>query len=67
VYKRQVLSLAPALPAHWKEMVFRLQFRGTNYRFLIRHDIAEVNVDQNAEIIFRNNRITLDAGLNQLP
>lgn len=60
------LSLAPDLPLHWKEMVFRLRFRGSSYRFRLHHDITEIEVDQEVEILYRGNSIRLEAGVNRV-
>lgn len=40
--RKEILEIAPKLPQHWNQIQFKLNFKGVDYFFIVRHNHVEV-------------------------
>lgn len=49
----QILEINPHLPKHWKQMKFKLNFKGVSYQFNIKHDSVDIQADRETKVMIK--------------
>jgi trehalose/maltose hydrolase-like predicted phosphorylase len=61
-YREKELHIEPNLPETWKQLAFKLNFKGVHYKFFITKTAVEVSADKAASIHICGKKLTLEAG-----
>lgn len=63
--REEYLSLAPAPPAQWKSMAFRITFKGVDYSFTVKHHQMEVKANRQTTLIVHKKQFVVEAGVSK--
>jgi HAD superfamily hydrolase (TIGR01509 family) len=61
-YREKELHIEPNLPENWRELSFKLNFKGVHYSFCLSKSGLEVMADAHATIYVYGKMLTLEAG-----
>ena len=62
-YRGDVLEIDPNMPEQWEEIDFKMNFKGTQFKFQITSDGVSIKANQDTEVIFIGKKLPLTANL----